>query len=109
MLPRRFHAQKDICSCLVVQFRLIVFRPYKGEILEGVIAESSVQGIKSMSQTRSLPHTWQSDKAGSAVQLDFFDDVWVPGPSNLFEGSRLYVRPGRPYQPNRGTTQAFPL
>ncbi|KAK7533713.1 DNA-directed rna polymerase III 25 kd polypeptide [Phyllosticta citricarpa] len=49
-----------------VDFRLVVFRPFKGEIIEGKITGASSQGIK--------------------IALDFFDDIFVPGPVNLFEG-----------------------
>ncbi|TKA63597.1 hypothetical protein B0A49_04671 [Cryomyces minteri] len=49
-----------------VEFRLIVFRPFKGEIMQGVISSSSVHGIK-----------------------NFFEDIFVPGNTNLFEGSKF--------------------
>ncbi|KAF2139129.1 uncharacterized protein K452DRAFT_255268 [Aplosporella prunicola CBS 121167] len=52
-----------------VEFRLVVFRPFKGEIIEGKISGSNPQGIN--------------------VQLDFFDDIFVPGPVNLFEGVKF--------------------
>lgn len=45
-------------------FRLIVFRPFKGEILQGRISGSSIEGIK--------------------ISMDFFDDIFVPGPQMLF-------------------------
>ncbi|GME50358.1 RNA polymerase Rpb7 [Neofusicoccum parvum] len=49
-----------------VEFRLVVFRPFKGEIIEGKISGSDNDGIK--------------------IALEFFDDVFVPGPVNLFDG-----------------------
>ncbi|KAI9824239.1 MAG: DNA-directed RNA polymerase III subunit rpc25 [Thelocarpon impressellum] len=51
-----------------VEFRLVVFRPFKGEIILGKISSSSSQGIK--------------------VRLDFFDEITVPA-HLLFEGSRF--------------------
>ena len=48
-------------------FRLIVFRPFRGEILEGTISESSPAGLR--------------------LHLEFFDDITVPGPSNLLDPS----------------------
>ncbi|CAF9908314.1 MAG: DNA-directed RNA polymerase III subunit rpc25 [Heterodermia speciosa] len=41
-----------------VEFRLIVFRPFKGEIITGRIAGATEAGIR--------------------VSLDFFEDIWVP-------------------------------
>jgi len=49
-----------------VEFRLVVFRPFKGEILLGKISSASQHGIK--------------------IRLDFFDDIFVP-PHLLFGGS----------------------
>ncbi|KAI9809067.1 MAG: hypothetical protein M1825_002356 [Sarcosagium campestre] len=51
-----------------VEFRMVVFRPFKGEIILGKISSSSIEGIK--------------------VRLDFFDDIFVPG-HLLFDGSRF--------------------
>ncbi|KAI9838681.1 MAG: hypothetical protein M1819_004995 [Sarea resinae] len=51
-----------------VEFRLIVFRPFKGEILFGKISSSSPAGIK--------------------IRLDFFDDIFVP-PHLLFEETQF--------------------
>ncbi|KAF8426337.1 RNA polymerase III subunit Rpc25-domain-containing protein [Tirmania nivea] len=48
-----------------VTFRLIVFRPFKGEILTGRISSSTPAGIK--------------------VRLDFFEDILIPG-HLLFDG-----------------------
>ncbi|KAK8197153.1 DNA-directed rna polymerase III 25 kd polypeptide [Phyllosticta capitalensis] len=55
-----------------VDFRLVVFRPFKGEIIEGTITSGTAQGIK--------------------IALDFFDDIFVPGPVNLFEGTKYSGR-----------------
>ena len=49
-----------------VEFRLTVFRPFKGEILQGVILDHDTTGIR--------------------LSMDFFYDIWVPAES-LFEGS----------------------
>ena len=48
-----------------VDFRLIVFRPFKGEILQGKITSNHVNGIR--------------------ITMDFFDDVFVPAPHMLFD------------------------
>lgn len=50
-----------------VDFRMIIFRPFKGEILQGRISSSSEMGIR--------------------ITMDFFDDIFVPGPAMLFEPS----------------------
>lgn len=54
----------DGCSYVTVEFRLVVFRPFIGEILTGKISSSSPDGIK--------------------VSLGFFDDIFIPK-SFLFE------------------------
>ncbi|KAF2085684.1 DNA-directed RNA polymerase III 25 kd polypeptide [Saccharata proteae CBS 121410] len=51
-----------------VVFRLVVFRPFKGEVIEGKISAA--------------------DHTGIHVQVDFFDEIFVPGPVNLFEGTK---------------------
>ncbi|KAI6839746.1 hypothetical protein KC333_g4541 [Hortaea werneckii] len=49
-----------------VDFRMIVFRPFKGEIIRGTITNSTVNGI--------------------FISMDFFEDVIIPPPF-LFEGT----------------------
>ncbi|CAZ85061.1 unnamed protein product [Tuber melanosporum] len=51
-----------------VEFRMIVFRPFKGEVLTGRISSATAAGVK--------------------VRTDFFDEVFVPAAA-LFEGSRF--------------------
>jgi len=51
-----------------VKFRLIVFRPFKGEILLGKIASATENGIK--------------------IGLEFFNDILVP-PDFLLQGARF--------------------
>lgn len=51
-----------------VDFRLVVFRPFKGEIIRATIAQSSHSGI--------------------GLSVDFFEDVFVP-PDLLFENSKF--------------------
>ncbi|KAI9858532.1 MAG: DNA-directed RNA polymerase III subunit rpc25 [Vezdaea acicularis] len=51
-----------------VEFRLVVFRPFKGEVLVGKISSSTEHGIK--------------------IRLDFFDEIFVPG-HLLFENTRF--------------------
>jgi DNA-directed RNA polymerase III subunit RPC8 len=55
-----------------VTFRLIIFRPFRGEVLEGTISESSPAGLR--------------------LHIEFFDDITVPGPSNLLDPSRYDPR-----------------
>ncbi|KAF1981431.1 hypothetical protein K402DRAFT_235485 [Aulographum hederae CBS 113979] len=50
---------------VIVKFRLLVFRPHIGEILEGTIAENGPEGI--------------------FIHVNFFIDIFVPAPTNLFE------------------------
>jgi DNA-directed RNA polymerase III subunit RPC8 len=52
-----------------VHFRLIVFRPFKGEILMGKLISSSDMGLR--------------------ISMGFFDDIFVPAPAMLFEPSRF--------------------
>lgn len=54
-----------------VEFRLIVFRPFKGEVLTGRISSSSPHGIN--------------------VRTDFFDEIFIPH-AYLFEGSTFDVK-----------------
>jgi DNA-directed RNA polymerase III subunit RPC8 len=42
-----------------VEFRMVVFRPFKGEIVTGVVRKCDEDGIR--------------------VGVEFFDDLWVPG------------------------------
>lgn len=56
-----------------VDFRMIVFRPFRGEILQGTIAQSDV-------------------KDGIWLSMDFFEDLQVP-PSVLFDPS-VYQQEG---------------
>jgi len=53
-----------------VTFRMVVFRPFKGEILQGTIAKVNQDGIR--------------------LSVDFFNDIWVPH-SGLFEGVEYRV------------------
>ncbi|KAN0086844.1 RNA polymerase III subunit Rpc25 domain containing protein [Elaphomyces granulatus] len=65
------HSGKRECFAshqCIVQFRLIVFRPFKGEILLGRIASATENGIK--------------------IGLEFFNDILVP-PHFLPQGSRF--------------------
>ncbi|KAL1297681.1 hypothetical protein AAFC00_006233 [Neodothiora populina] len=52
-----------------VDFRLIVFRPFKGEILQGKIVSNTPLGIR--------------------ITMDFFEDIFVPAPYMLFEPSHF--------------------
>lgn len=55
----------------IVEFRLIVFRPFKGEIMSGRISSSSKHGIN--------------------VRTDFFDEIFIPS-TMLFEDSNFDVK-----------------
>jgi DNA-directed RNA polymerase III subunit RPC8 len=63
---------------------MVVFRPFKGEILLGKISSASQHGIKSTLQ----PYSQCLVSDNITVRLDFFDDIFVP-PHLLFEGSYL--------------------
>lgn len=51
------------------EFRLVVFRPFRSEILEGTIESATSTGM--------------------TVSLGFFEDIFIPGPANLFKDSHL--------------------
>ncbi|KAF2836406.1 DNA-directed rna polymerase III 25 kd polypeptide [Patellaria atrata CBS 101060] len=52
-----------------VKFTLLIFRPSRGEIMQGQIRDNNPEGIR--------------------IHVHFFDDIWVPGPSNLFENTKF--------------------
>ncbi|KAA8896297.1 RNA polymerase III subunit Rpc25-domain-containing protein [Sphaerosporella brunnea] len=56
---------------VTVEFRLVVFRPFKGEVLTGRISSSSHHGIN--------------------VRTDFFDEIFIPD-TYLFEGTTYDVK-----------------
>ncbi|KAI5782422.1 RNA polymerase III subunit Rpc25-domain-containing protein [Pyronema domesticum] len=53
------------------KFRLVIFRPFKGEVMTGRISSSSAHGIN--------------------VRTDFFDEIFIPH-HYLFEGSTFDVK-----------------
>lgn len=63
------HSCQDGAYTTQVVFRLVVFRPFQGEVLIGEIRSSSAEGIN--------------------VSLDFFDDILIPAgllqPSTVFD------------------------
>ncbi|KAE9972258.1 hypothetical protein EG327_009559 [Venturia inaequalis] len=68
------HVQNEIDSIAVAspeatraKFRILVFRPFKGEIITGTILDSS-------------------SPDGIRIGVDFFSDIWIPA-DQLFEGS----------------------
>lgn len=63
------HSVQDGSSQTRVVFRLVVFRPFKGEVIVGKVTSSS-------------------QATGIRISLDFFDDIRIP-PSNLPEGSEF--------------------
>lgn len=64
-----------------VEFRIIVFRPFKGEIILGRISSASEYGLK--------------------IGLDFFDDICVP-PHLMFPGSFFNAQEQCWVWPNEG-------
>jgi len=54
-----------------VEFRLIIFRPFKGEVMTGQISSSTMYGIN--------------------IQTDFFDEIFIPQ-DGLFEGTTYDVK-----------------
>ncbi|CAD0105883.1 unnamed protein product, partial [Aureobasidium uvarum] len=54
-----------------VDFRMIVFRPFKGEILMGKILSASDMGVR--------------------ISMGFFDDIFVPAPGMLFDPAK-YIK-----------------
>jgi hypothetical protein len=78
------------CFC-VVEFRLIVFRPFKGEIIVGTISNASRDGIKS--QLKLSTYRTRSRQANNhLVSTQFFGDIHVP-PQLLFPNTDLFVSP----------------
>lgn len=73
-----------------VEFRMVVFRPFKGEVIVARIADQSAEGINRQffRSMLCLPYS----KYLLAVATDFFDDIFVPW-TELPEGSELYVSP----------------
>eukprot|EP01061_Rhynchopus_euleeides_P002808 TRINITY_DN12164_c0_g1_i2.p1 TRINITY_DN12164_c0_g1~~TRINITY_DN12164_c0_g1_i2.p1 ORF type:complete len:125 (+),score=56.79 TRINITY_DN12164_c0_g1_i2:73-447(+) len=61
----------DGASFCTVEFRLVVFRPFEGEVVTGKIVEASFEH-------------------GVRVSTGFFDQIWVP-PGNLRQKAVLYV------------------
>jgi DNA-directed RNA polymerase subunit E'/Rpb7 len=56
-----------------VTFRILVFRPFKGEIIQGTILYADLEGIRGKIQRRRLCYS-----SLDIVTLDFFDDIWIP-------------------------------
>lgn len=83
------HACQDGSYQTSVEFRLLVFRPFKGEILLGKIKESSAtKGIRGTSLSQLMKHHHSIFPIHLAVSLGFFDDVYIP-PQFLMAGSEL--------------------
>lgn len=73
-----------------MKFRLIVFRPFKGEIILGKISGGTEEGIKGMfSEQDPFPRTASAIlTAYMSVGIEFFNDIRIP-PNLLFDGARL--------------------
>lgn len=62
----------DGCAYLPVKFRLIVFRPFIGEILTGKIQSLSHLGMKGFIFRNNKPFNLK------IVSMGFFDDIFIP-------------------------------
>lgn len=68
---------------LLVEFRLMVFRPFKGETLLGKISSATPDGIhgKPSTKIRSCEITGSCDKSNIVarqVRTEFFEEIFVP-------------------------------
>lgn len=61
-----------------VEFRLVVFRPFKGEVLQGRITSCTQDGINSMCALIFACLEILANSAVAPVRTDFFDDIFVP-------------------------------
>lgn len=76
-------------TCIKVEFRLIVFRPFKGEIITARISSCTEQGIRRTAALHSNKLCLSiADKDMFIVSMNFFSDIHVPT-SLLFEGTEL--------------------
>jgi DNA-directed RNA polymerase subunit E'/Rpb7 len=66
-----------------VTFRMVVFRPFKGEILQATIGKINKDGIQ-----RALTRPVDYPLTNVAVHIDFFENIWVPR-SGLFAEAEL--------------------
>ena len=64
-------------------FRLVVFRPFDGEILSGRIRSSSQEGVHGMILLRASYQMY-----GYLVSMGFFNDILIP-PALLPEDTTL--------------------
>jgi DNA-directed RNA polymerase III subunit RPC8 len=73
----------------IVEFRLVVFRPFRGEIITGRISSCTEQGIRGMSWlTTNSERRCVANEYILAVSVNFFSDIHIPA-SMLFEGTEL--------------------
>lgn len=71
----------------VVTFRMIVFRPFKGEIIVGKITSGTENGIKSMT-CYLVGFVHGSVLTRNVVGVEFYNDILVP-PDLLLDGAKL--------------------
>jgi len=84
-----WQAIRHVLSHNPVEFRLLVFRPFKGEIIAGRISSCTEQGIRGMSSSPSdIQDSRIANKYFYLVSVNFFSDIHIPA-SLLFEGSTL--------------------
>ncbi len=79
-----------------VEFRLIVFRPFKHEVITGRISSATEAGIRSMTLYSSLDTLLAYIKLTPLVRTPFFDEIHVPV-DKLPQGSELYLPSLFPY------------
>jgi len=62
-----------------VEFRLVVFRPFRGEVMNARIRSSSAAGIYRLC-SHSFPIVDRVDffLTLEPVKVDFFDDIFIP-------------------------------
>ena len=74
----------------IVEFRMVVFRPFKGEVIVGRIASQSPEGINRSSLQRLISTTLRKliNLTTYTVETDFFHDIFIAG-SELPDGSVL--------------------
>jgi DNA-directed RNA polymerase III subunit RPC8 len=61
----------------IVEFRLVVFRPFKGEVMLGRIRSCKPEGIHRGS-TVTVAVMLLADVSSGIVRTDFFDEIFVP-------------------------------
>jgi DNA-directed RNA polymerase III subunit RPC8 len=61
----------------IVVFRLIVFRPFKGEVMRGIVTRLDETGVRGLKRSKHASGPLVRSLPG-AVGIDFFNDIWIP-------------------------------